>query len=131
MKLDKLYSVMFFYETTDMVCPAMEEGFISQYKSLWILRVTVIMPLISCIINKNHITWKYAHHCYLLGKCKSKWQWGTTSHWSVWPLLKRLQIINAGEGVGKKELHSYTVGRNVSWCSQYGKQNGVSSESWK
>ena len=32
-----------------------------------------------------------------------------TSHWSEWPTSKSLQIINAGEGVEKKEP-SYTVG---------------------
>ena len=34
------------------------------------------------------------------------------SHWSEWPSLKRLQIINAGEGVEKGELF-YTVGGKV------------------
>ena len=51
----------------------------------------------------------------------------TTSHWSEWPSLKSLQIINAGEGVEKREA-SYAVGGNVSWCSQGGKQYGSSSE---
>ena len=31
-----------------------------------------------------------------------------TLHWLEWPLSKSLQIINAGEGVEKKEC-SYTV----------------------
>ena len=39
--------------------------------------------------------------------------------------LKSVQITNAGEGVEKREP-SYTVGRNVSWCSHYGKQYRVS-----
>ena len=43
-------------------------------------------------------------------------------HWSEWPSSKSLQIINAREGVGKRE-HSYTVGGNVNWCSHYGKQD--------
>ena len=30
--------------------------------------------------------------------------------------LKSLQIINAGEGVEKREP-SYTVGGNINWCS--------------
>ena len=63
--------------------------------------------------------WKDAPHCWLLEKCKSKVQWGITSHWSKWPSLKSLQIINAGEGVGEREP-SYTVGGNVNWCSYYG-----------
>ena len=40
-------------------------------------------------------------------KCKSKLLQVITSHWSERPSLKSLQIINAGEGVEKKEL-SYT-----------------------
>ena len=36
-----------------------------------------------------------------------------------WPSSKCLQIINAGEGVEKKEP-SCTVGWNVNWCSHYG-----------
>ena len=36
-----------------------------------------------------------------------------------------LQIINAGEGVEKRQPF-YTVGGNVSWGSQYGKQYGGS-----
>ena len=35
-------------------------------------------------------------------------------------IIKCLQIINAGEGVEKRKL-SYTVGRNISWCSHNGK----------
>ena len=50
---------------------------------------------------------------FTLEKCKSKLHWGTTSqHWSEWPPLKGLQIINAREGVKKREC-SYTVGGNV------------------
>ena len=40
---------------------------------------------------------------------------------------KSLQMINAGEGVEKREP-SYTVGGNVHWCNQYGKQYGDSSK---
>ena len=50
---------------------------------------------------------------------------GITTHQSQWPSSKRLQIINAGEGVEKKEP-SYTAGGNVNWCSHYGKQYGGS-----
>ena len=38
---------------------------------------------------------------------------------------KSLQIINAGEGIEKKEP-SYTVGGNINWCSHYGEQYGGS-----
>ena len=41
--------------------------------------------------------------------------------------LLSLSLSNAGEDVEKKE-HSYIVGRNVIWCSHYGKQYGVSSK---
>ena len=36
-----------------------------------------------------------------------------------------LQMINAGEGVEKREP-SYIIGGNVSWDSHYGKQYGGS-----
>ena len=38
---------------------------------------------------------------------------------------KCLQVINAGEGVEKREP-SYTVGRNVNWYSHCVEQHGVS-----
>ena len=40
---------------------------------------------------------------------------------------KKNTITNAGEDVEKREP-SYTVGRNVNWCSHYGKQYGGSSK---
>ena len=40
-------------------------------------------------------------------------------------IIKSLKIINAGEGVEKKEPF-YTVGENVNWYSHYGKQYGGS-----
>ena len=33
-------------------------------------------------------------------------------------IIKTLQIIDAGEGVEKREP-SYSVGENVHWCSHY------------
>ena len=36
----------------------------------------------------------------------------TTSHWSEWPRLRRLQRINPGENMKKREI-SYTVGENL------------------
>ena len=50
----------------------------------------------------------------------NKSTWDITSHPSEWSSSKSLQIINAGEGVEKRE-HSYTVGGNVNWCSHCGK----------
>ena len=50
-----------------------------------------------------------------------------TSYWSEWPSLKSLQIMNAGEGVEKRE-HSYTAGGDVNWCGHYRKQYGGSSK---
>ena len=40
-------------------------------------------------------------------------------------ILKNLQIKSAGEVAEKRKL-SYTVGRNVSWCSHYVEQCGGS-----
>ena len=58
-------------------------------------------------------TWKDAQHHSLSEKCKSKPLWGTTSHQSEWLQSKSLQVINAGEGVEKREP-SYTVGGNAN-----------------
>ena len=58
-------------------------------------------------------TWKDAQHHSLLEKCKSKPQWGTTSHQSECLRSKNLQAINDGEGVEKREP-SYTVGGNAN-----------------
>ena len=60
-----------------------------------------------------------------MGKCKSKLQGDITSHQSEWPSSKSLQLINAGEGMEKREP-CYTVGGNVNWYSRYGKQYGDS-----
>ena len=57
--------------------------------------------------------------------CKSKLQWGITSHWSEWPASKYLQTINAVEGVEKRES-SCTVTGSVNWDSHYGEQHGDS-----
>ena len=40
-------------------------------------------------------------------------------------IIKNLQIVNAGEGVEKKEP-SYLVGENVNWFNHYGEQYGSS-----
>ena len=44
-----------------------------------------------------------------------------TSHWSEWLSSKSLQIINAEEGMEKRES-SYTVGGTVNWYNHYGEQ---------
>ena len=64
---------------------------------------------------KNRLTntWKDVQHHSLLEKCKSKPQWGTTSHQSECMWSKNMQAINAGEGVEKREP-SYTVGGNAN-----------------
>ena len=46
-------------------------------------------------------------------------------HQSEWSSSENLQIINAGEGVEKRE-YSYTVGGKVNWCNHYEKQYGGS-----
>ena len=58
---------------------------------------------------------------------KNKMRYLTLHHYE-WPSLKSLKIINAGEGVEKKEP-SYTVSGNVSWGSYYGEQYGGSFKS--
>ena len=45
-------------------------------------------------------------------------------------IIKNLQIINAGEGVEKREP-TYTVGGNVNWYSHYGEQYGGSLKNLK
>ena len=50
----------------------------------------------------------------LLEKCKSKIQWGITSHQSESPSPKNLQIVNVGEGLEKREAFC-VVGGNVNW----------------
>ena len=87
-------------------------------------------------------TWKDAQHHKLFETCKSKLQWGTTSHQSesiwlakIWPgsfqaIVKNSTNNHAGEGVKKREL-AYTVGGNTNQCSRYRKQYASSSENWK
>ena len=72
-------------------------------------------------------TWKNAQYHSLLEKCKSKPQWGTTSHWSECPSSKSLQTINAGEGVEKRKT-SYTVGANENYIAGY---CGDSFKNWE
>jgi len=43
------------------------------------------------------------------------------THQSEWSSSKSLQIINGGEGVGKREPF-YIVGGKANWCSQHGEQ---------
>ena len=73
---------------------------------------------------------KDAQHHESSGKCKSKPQWDTTSHMSEWLLTKRQQIISVGEDMEKKEPLD-TVGGNVNWYSNYGKEYGSSSKNSK
>ena len=49
---------------------------------------------------------------------------------SEWSSSKRLQAINGGEGVEKREP-SYTVGGNANLYSHYGEQCGDSLKNWK
>ena len=44
------------------------------------------------------------------------------------PSSKSLQMIDAGEGMDKREL-SYIVDGNVNWCSHYGEHYGGSLKS--
>ena len=58
-------------------------------------------------------TWKDAQRHSLSETCKPKPLWGTISHQSEWLRSKSLQVINAGEGVEKREPSS-TVGENAN-----------------
>ena len=58
-------------------------------------------------------TWKYAQHCSLLEKYKSKLQRDMTSHHSEWPSSKSLHTINAGEGVEKGNPLALLVGMEI------------------
>ena len=46
---------------------------------------------------------------------------------SPWLSSKSLQVANVGEDMEKRKP-SYTVGKNMNWCSHYGKQYGDSSK---
>ena len=46
---------------------------------------------------------------WLLGRCKWKPQWGTTSHLVEWPLSTRQAVTRAGEVVEKRNPHSLLV----------------------
>ena len=50
--------------------------------------------------------------------------WSITSHQSEWLSSKRQKIINAREGMEKREP-SYPVGEKVNCCSYYVKQYEV------
>ena len=52
------------------------------------------------------------------------------SHWLEWTSSKNLQIISARKVVEKREP-SYTVGKNVNSCNQYGEYHGVSLKKLK
>ena len=77
---------------------------------------------VSCIVGGFFTNWATREW----EKCKSKLQWGITSHWSEWPSFKSW-IINAGKGVEEKES-SYTIAEVVNWCSYYREQYGNSSK---
>ena len=64
---------------------------------------------------------------WLIGKCKSKLQWETTSLLLEWLLSTRQVITSVGEVVEKKEP-SFTAGVNVNGYSHYEKQYGGSSK---
>ena len=80
-----------------------------------------------------HITNRHMNRCSSSlnnKKCKSKLQWGITSHRSEQPSLKCLQTTNAEEGVPKREP-SCTLGGNVSLYSHYGDSMAVPQKTKK
>ena len=74
---------------------------------------------------KKHIK-RYLTSLIIRGKCKSILQWGIT-HTSQMAIIKHWQMINAREGVGKREP-SYTVGGNENWCNPYGESHRGASK---
>lgn len=52
-------------------------------------------------------------HIISMGKCKSKLQWDTTSHWLGWLLPKKWKIISISEKVELLEP-LWTIGGNVT-----------------
>ena len=68
---------------------------------------------------KTHTHMERSLTSLIIGKMQIKLPLGITSHWFKWPSSKYLEIINAGEGVEKREP-SYLVGGNVYWYSYYG-----------
>ena len=53
----------------------------------------------------------------LLEKCKSKLEWGSTSHWSEWPSLKTLPTTSAGKGVVKRSPVTLLMGMLIGTAS--------------
>lgn len=62
-------------------------------------------------------------HKWDSGKGKSEPHRDATSHLSEWLVSKREEITGVGEDVEEREA-ARAFGRNVDWCSQYGKQHG-------
>ena len=61
-------------------------------------------------------TWKDAQHHSSSGKCRSKPQWGISSHLLGWPSSRRQEIAGVGEGVektGPLVSHNYMEFLNV------------------
>ena len=74
---------------------------------------------------------KFTFH-RISSKVSLKWhlmQIKTTMRYQLTPvriaIIRNSQTTNSDESVEKREA-SYTVGRNVNWCSHYGKQYGDS-----
>ena len=65
-----------------------------------------------------------------LGKCKSKPQ-DIISHLLECLASERQETTSVGEAQVEKRKPSLSVGRNVNWCSHYGKPYGGSSKNFK
>ena len=82
-------------------------------------------------IPKPTLTWKDAQYNPSSGKCKSKPQWGITSHLlegNYYHHKDKKKKPSLGKDVEERELW-YTVGGNVNLYSYYGKQYGGPSKS--
>ena len=88
---------------------------------LWSLRGVLNISLLPLRRDKKALTQLFTFECKT--STLFTYQKVLTSQWLEGPSSKSLQIINAGEGVQKRES-SYTVGGKVNLCSYYRKQYG-------
>ena len=57
--------------------------------------------------------WKDTQHWWLLKKCKSKLQWGITSHWSEWPSSSKKK--DDQNSIKREDEWKYKKIKNYGW----------------